>query len=419
MATHAGAPDKPPPPPSNQLQPERFAERTLVLLDGAEGLLARCHRLDRTMRSNDKCRAVREPEWKGLRSKLAKAFPTLPDLTKDAKLESFRARATETAAELRHGYELFVDLEAHLAVHLTTLRAMLGQLRHYSLDEGRETTRSVLRLFNAYTRLLKFASTIPDRKALVALYACALKASARPLPGNYEPVAKKLLPRLDDCWRFCVEAFKEHVATLSTLVAQQLELVQLHSEGAQSLVRRSALTLLEDASGLQKPSEAPLDTKHKGRRDCRTLHGELLEARLGCDFAILATLACPGVVFDAQGLALLVAKMACEDALVMQLYRSSTINVHSELEALGKWFPPRNYPLQRRDVKLAKLAKEWSKNAVLHSGLKHRERRAYLLGELDVAQGLLVAVPGLSTAKAPLVLACCAARDEVAVGFTS
>ena len=36
------------------------------------------------------------------------------------------------------------------------------------------------------------------------------------------------------------------------------------------------------------------------------------------------------------------------------------------------------------------------------------------MGELDVAQGLLVAVPGLSTAKAPLVLACCAlARDEV------
>ena len=45
---------------------------------------------------------------------------------------------------------------------------------------------------------------------MVALYACALKAASRPLPGNYEPVAKKLLPRLDDCWRFCVEAFKEH-----------------------------------------------------------------------------------------------------------------------------------------------------------------------------------------------------------------
>ena len=246
---------------------------------------------------------------------------------------------------------------------------------------------------------------------MVALYACALKASARPLPPNYEPVAKKLLPRLDDCWRFCVEAFKEHVATLSTLVAQQLELVQLHCEGAQSLVRRSALTLLEDASGLQKPSEAPLDTKHKGRRDCRTLHGESRLA-LGCDFAILATLACPGVVFDAQGMALLVAKMACEDALVMQLYRSSTINVHSELEALGKWFPPRNYPLQRRDVKLAKLAKEWSKN-VARTVPEHREARAYLLGELDVAQGLLGRA-GAEHGEGTLVLACCAlARDGV------
>ena len=113
-----------------------------MLLDGAEGLLARCHRLDRTLRSNEKCRAVREPEWKGLRSKLAKAFPTLPDLTKDAKLESFRARATETAAELRHGYELFVDLEAHLAVHLGVPRRRRGVgqvLREHrlQLDERR------------------------------------------------------------------------------------------------------------------------------------------------------------------------------------------------------------------------------------------------------------------------------------------
>jgi len=174
------------------------------------------------------------------------------------------------------------------------------------------------------------------------------------------------------------------------------------------------LTLLEDESALQKPSEAPLDTKNKGRRDCRTLHGELLEARLGCDFTILATLACPAVVYETTGVAQLVAKMACEDALVIGLYRNATLNVHAELEALGKWFPPRNYPLPRRDVKLAKLAKEWSKAAVLNCGLKHRERRAYLIGELDVCRGLLVAVPGVGAPKAPLVLACCAlARDEV------
>lgn len=206
---------KPPPPPPSQLKPERFAERTLVLLDGAEGLLARCHRLDRTLRLDEKkCRAVREPEWKGLRSKLSKAFPALPDLTKDAKHESFKARATETTAELRHGYELFVDLEAHLVVHLTCLRAMLAQLKHVSLDEGRETTRGLTRLFNAYARLLKFAATLPDRKILVALYCAALKAANRDMPPFYDNVAKKLLPRLDDCWRFCVEAFKVSIGVL-------------------------------------------------------------------------------------------------------------------------------------------------------------------------------------------------------------
>ena len=99
----------------------------------------------------------------------------------------------------------------------------------------------------------------------------------------------------------------------------------------------------------------------------------------------------------------------------MGVYRGCTLNVHAELEYLSKWFPPRGYPGRwPRDLKLAKLFKEWSKTATQQCGLKHRERRAYLLGELEVCRGLLDAVPGLAAPKAPLALAAAAlARDEL------
>jgi hypothetical protein len=65
-------------------------------------------------------------------------------------------------------------------------------------------------------------------------------------------------------------------------------------------------------------------------------------------------------------------------------------------------------PVQKawpKDVKLFRVFKDWSKAAVLQCGLLHRERRAYLLGELEVIERLVAACPGLAAPKAPLCLA--------------
>mmetsp|Transcript_19229 Transcript_19229/g.57121 ORF Transcript_19229/g.57121 Transcript_19229/m.57121 type:complete len:1269 (+) Transcript_19229:282-4088(+) len=396
--------------------PERWAERAVILLEGSEGLMARVNRLDRTLRHEERrFKALKEPEWKGIRSKLAKAFPEVPDLKKDAKYESFAARAAETVGELRHGFDLFLDVQAHCAVHLETLRAMLSQSVAWNLAEGRETCRAFTRLFSAHARLVYLLGTLDDRKLVVGLYAAAHAAGRGSAPPGLAPLARRFLPTVDEPFRSMCAFFSEHVGPLAQAVAAQRECVQLACGGSTELLKRGALTMIEDNAALGLPTETPLDARHKGKRHVRMLHGELLECRAACDFVVWATLAAPGLLAEQSGVALAVARAACEDCLVVSVYRDATLNAHSELEALGKWFPPRGYPGRwPKDLKLAKLFKEWSKQATLMSGLYHRERRGYLLGELEIMQGLLTAVPGLAGPKAPLALAGAAlARDEL------
>ena len=418
----------------SSVEPERFAERVVVLLDSAEGLMARTHRLSEQLRSEEKrFKALKEPEWKGVRSKLTKAFPELPDLSRDSKrgaapeknragktndgrirrYESFQKSAAGTMGELKYAYELFLDLEAHVAVHAATLKAMAAQLACWDLTVGRESSRAFVALFSAFVRVVALAGMVDDRRLVCSLYAAA-HACAR---GSSEPkfarLAQQSLRTYDEPFRSVGAVLADYVPVVGTLVKNVLKHVLLIVGGSGELLRRNALTMLEDNLSLGQPTMAPLDAQHKGRSDVPLLHGELLEGRGACDFVVFATLATPGVLADPGCLAC--CQLACEDSLVAGVYRSSTVNVHAELEGLGKAWPPRGYAGKwPRDLKLSKTFKEWSKAAVLNCGHRHRERRAYLCGELDVMQGLLTAVPGLAAPKAPLAVAACAlAHDEV------
>ena len=315
--------------------------------------------------------------------------------------------------ELKYAYELFLDLEAHVAVHAATLKAMAAQLACWDLTVGRESSRAFVALFSAFVRVVALAGMVDDRRLVCSLYAAA-HACAR---GSSEPkfarLAQQSLRTYDEPFRSVGAVLADYVPVVGTLVKNVLKHVLLIVGGSGELLRRNALTMLEDNLSLGSPTMAPLDAQHKGRSDVPLLHGELLEGRGACDFVVFATLATPGVLADPGCLAC--CQLACEDSLVTGVYRSSTVNVHAELEGLGKAWPPRGYSGKwPRDLKLSKTFKEWSKAAVLNCGHRHRERRAYLCGELDVMQGLLTAVPGLAAPKAPLAVAACAlAHDEV------
>ena len=395
------------------VEPERFAERCLILTESAEGLMARTNRLDKALRSDEKrFKALKEPEWKGVRSKLSKAFPELGDLSRDSKYESFQKSAAGTMAELKYAYELFLDLEAHCAVHVATLKAMCAQFATWDLNYGRESVRAFMALFTSFCRLVALAGMVDERKLVCALYAAA-HACAR---GSSEPkfgrLAQQSLRSYDEPFKTVQAVFADYVPQLGTLVKNLVTNVMLVAGGSGELLRRNALTMIEDAASLGNHVMVPLEARDKGKAHVRLLHGELLEGRASMDFVVFATLGAPGILADPA--CLVCCQMACEDCLVAGVYRSATVNVHSELEALGKQFPPRNYPGKwPRDLKLAKTFKEWSKNAVLNCGPRHRERRAYLCGEIDIMHNLFLAVPGLVAPKAPLAVAACAlALDE-------
>ncbi|KAJ8604979.1 hypothetical protein CTAYLR_006889 [Chrysophaeum taylorii] len=388
-----------------------FVEKYIVLIDNCEGLLAKTCRLAKTLRSEEKCyKSLKNPEWKGIRSKLLKSFPEVADLTRDPKYESFKQGAAATTGELKYAYELFQDVGAHCQLHLETARSMLAQSASWEANSCRDIVRNACHLFCAYCRLHFMLAMIEQRKQLCSLFAAAHYA----LKGSSEPRFSRLamaLRTFDEPVRALTEQFREYAKPLAEIVAQSLPTVALGANGAGDLVRRSALSAHEDTASLGSPCVAPLNARDKTGR---SLHAELLVVRETCDFCVFATIACPGVLAESPA-ALNACRAACCDALVVAVFRGTSLNVHAELEGLGKWYPPRSVKQWPRDLKLAKLFKDWSKEAVTRCGLRHRERRAYLLGELEILDGLVAACPALAAPKAPL----CAAAVSLALDETA
>lgn len=96
------------------------------------------------------------------------------------------------------------------------------------------------------------------------------------------------------------------------------------------------------------------------------------------------------------------------------LYQQN-INVHQELESLAGWYPPKGSNVQvPKGFKLKNVLKDLYKEAQIHSGIVHKERRSYLRGELANLGSLLTAVPGLMGPKFPMIItALSMARAEI------
>jgi len=115
--------------------------------------------------------SLRNPEWKSIRSKLGKAYPDMPDISREAKYESFQKSAAASLTELKAAYELLVNLAEHALAHLSTIKTMLAQLECLDLSVARSSTRDLVSLFNGYVRLVFYVNkTLEDRKMVAAVY---------------------------------------------------------------------------------------------------------------------------------------------------------------------------------------------------------------------------------------------------------
>ena len=172
------------------------------------------------------------------------------------------------------------------------------------------------------------------------------------------------------------------------------------------LRQRNVLSPVEEGDGMPLPVVTTIPNLVGAHpKSPPLLHPLLHDLEQYSTHIIYATLACPTLLFRQDIMALF--RMVASDVLVVPLFRDHVLNVHTELETLGGWFPTRTWtgePLPK-GLKLRTVFKDLAKEATTSAGLKHRERRSYLRGEMATLIQLFNQLPGLTAPKFPMVMA--------------
>ncbi|CAM9877910.1 unnamed protein product, partial [Ectocarpus sp. 12 AP-2014] len=146
------------------------------------------------------------------------------------------------------------------------------------------------------------------------------------------------------------------------------------------------------------------------------LHSELLRSGEYVVWVCLMGLVMPQTVLCQAELTDLWS-LVCKSNMIIPVFRDVTLNLHSEVEKMVAWFPPKNSTLTLSlppDVKLKKYMKGIGKEASATCALKHRERRAYLREQVKALAALVGSEPGMLGPKLPMVLAACKlAKQEI------
>lgn len=99
---------------------------------------------------------------------------------------------------------------------------------------------------------------------------------------------------------------------------------------------------------------------------------------------------------------------------MVTLYRDIVINIHQEFESISNGNQIKKDTNVARNYKLKPFLKEIAKDAVMRTGLIHRERRTLLRGELSNLNNLFSLSPGLLGPKFPMAMAAASlARSEL------
>jgi len=171
------------------------------------------------------------------------------------------------------------------------------------------------------------------------------------------------------------------------------------------LRQKNVLNPIEEGDGMPLPVVAPINNlTYANPSSPPLIHPELCFVDEYATGIVYAGIVCPNLLARDDFLGLF--KMVASDCLVVPLYRNHVLNVHTELENLASWFPARGWtgtPLPK-GFKLKNIMKDLSKDATLTAGLKHRERRSYLRGEMNTLIQLFNQLPGLLAPKFPMVM---------------
>ncbi|GMI46037.1 hypothetical protein TrCOL_g12752 [Triparma columacea] len=386
----------------------RIAEKCTILLDVGLGMISRLSLLSRNLKSpGGRPHSLQNPEWAKIRKALEKKFPdasvsTLGDM---AGFESFQSAAGRIIDELEPIYLTFLDVQEFNDTCLELLKALPNAILSLNLTQTPQITRDFVKLLTLYNQLHIFWSFIEERKVLLSLYSCAYHCVHGRTHKDYVSLSSQV-DAYNEPLKQAAEEFKDEnfQKVLGDTLIQFMP-VLMTAYDTDGLRQKNVLNPIEEGDGMPLPVVAPItNLAHSNPSSPPLLHPELCYVEEYVTGIIYAGIVCPNLLARDDFLGLF--KMVASDCLVVPLYRSHVLNVHTELEHLASWFPPRAWtgsPLPK-GFKLKNVMKELSKDATLTAGLKHRERRSYLRGEINTLIQLFNQLPGLLAPKFPMVM---------------
>ncbi|CAM9640995.1 unnamed protein product, partial [Phaeothamnion confervicola] len=394
-----------------------YIGRCRVLRDACVGLMSRLDHLNNTLLSataSSRPVCLKSADYGKLRKKLDSAFPEAPE---SLRTPAFEQQALSTCEELSEVATMFADVVELRDAVMATLRdvsgARTGMQTNVRLDQNGLFMANVMGLFVALVQLHLVVGGVDERKSALSMYFAAhLYTHRRPDPAAGRIGA--LMAVCDDPLRRLYDEFDvRDMAQLRQLVSDALKEIRESldvSFHANALRHKGVLNPLHEGAAMALPTQQLLTTRLK----TVLLATELLYAEQYAVWVVYSGLILPQVVFCLPELIELF-RVVSGDCLVAPVFRSTVLNVHIETDRLAGWFPPKGVSLGLpKGTKLKAFMKDLSKDATLTAGLKHRERRAYLCGELANLRSLLAQMPGLLGPQFPAVLATVAlARAEV------
>ena len=381
----------------------KYIERCMILKDMAAGLMCRVDFLNETLQSpGGRMNVLQNSEWTKVRKKIESSFPTPPDISKLQGGDSFRHSSTSIVEECLVAFDIFLDVIEFKDATLALIKETPSSFTNLKLGQNSVIIRNFFELFVAYVKVHLLWTSIEERKLIVGIYAAAYTH----VHGSSDENISKVLGLLH-AFASPLTQIAEEMLDVSEWIGELLTEMYdsiFTSMQVEMLFQRMVLNPIEDLDKLTLPAYSTLTPS-----STTSLYTELMYVDRYEEWVFYAGLVCPSIFmkFDSASLASpqALSKMVLEDFLVQPIFRSRCLMVHQEIETLAGWFPPRGWGVSTpKGFKMKNFGKELAKASAEHCGLRHREKRAYLLSQLTQLKHLFTTVPGLMGPKFPMLM---------------
>jgi len=381
------------------------------------GLLCRLYliRLQLAPESDERPSALTAPEYQKVRVRLERSFPTEAiDFSKFPGSESFVNRAADVRQGLVDVAHAAQDVHEFAVEAQTLLLTSANGLHGFRVEETRLLLHAYFDLLCCYMRVLMLFNSVPDRGLAFAMYCTAvLLSTGAPVPAFLDVHAT--IANTDKLMQYFFKTFQRTTANLGALLMLLADAVAACDDCRQLYQDRvfdigGDLDVFRDADSL--PPRPPTGR----RRSTGGSSGSSSNNDSGCnvspqaevmvaavkyrEYVVFAFLLCPEMLLDPTLFELF--RRVGSRALVVQVFRNVTLSFHPEFETIGAQYL--SWKVLGKE-KSQKALRHVAKTAVLTAGLVMRQRRAFILAELEAINSLLRIEPGLVAPKLPQILA--------------